>query len=184
LTNVYETAHGFGARHSRTPPRREWSERHGHWTTATAIHKAIGAHGIRKLKSRDAARTGQLPAPAQTIAADDQCEFGRLLKSLAPEFANDADYETIRAMHADFHASAGRLAQCIVTGDSEGVTFELGESGSFEKHSLALSARLADWRITSNTGREPARTGGQPAPCSKLTSWAICFAEALVKRIT
>lgn len=116
-------------------------------TTAAAIREAIRAHGAWKLQFRKAARTGNLPAPVQTIAADDQCAFGQLLQALAPQFENDADYRTIRAMHADFHANAGKLAQHIVAGDTERVSFELCEGGAFERRSLALSARLADWRI-------------------------------------
>ena len=116
-------------------------------TTATAIQKAIGAHAAWKLKFRVAPRTGALPAPVETIAADDQCAFGRLLAALAPELEGDPDFRAVRVLHADFHANAGRLAQVIVAGDSERVAFELGAGGSFEKRALALSARLADWRI-------------------------------------
>ncbi len=125
-------------------------------TTATAIQKAIGAHGTWKLKFRTAARTGVRPAPLQTIAAADQCAFARVWKALAPELEGDAGFAAIRVLHADFHASVGRIAQCIVAGDSARVSFELGEGGSFERCSLALSNRLADWGIKLKYRSRPA----------------------------
>lgn len=133
-------------------------------TTAQAIQRAIGAHGAWKTKFRAAARTGHLPATVQTIAADDQCEFGRLLKALAPDLQDDADFAAIRRMHADFHMRAGRLAQHIVAGDADRVNFELGKDGAFETCSHALSARLADWRIKLKyQGEPPAMPATMPA---------------------
>ncbi len=112
------------------------------------IRKAIGAHGAWKLRLTSAARAGDTSLPVETLKVDDACDFGKWLKSVAPQMAGDPDYARIKDMHRAFHAEAGRLAEMIRDGQAKAALAEMDSTGQFTRRSKDLTEAMTNWRMS------------------------------------
>lgn len=82
------------------------------------ITKAVGAHGVWKMRLRTAIDTGKADANAADVAKDNACAFGQWLYGPAIPAAartND-DYITVRKLHAEFHQCAAKVIECVCHG--------------------------------------------------------------------
>lgn len=111
------------------------------------IRSAIGAHGQWKLRLTAAARSGQGDLDPATISLEDQCAFGKWLKSVEAEMGGDETYDTIVDMHRKFHRNAGDVASLINAGQAETALANLREGSVFSDHSKAMTFAMTDWRL-------------------------------------
>lgn len=110
------------------------------------ITKAIGAHGVWKMRLRTAIESGKADANAADVAKDNVCPFGQWLygPSLSPAVRASLDYATVRRLHADFHKCASKVIECVVVGDkAQADTLMAGE---YNKISGDLTSAMMKWK--------------------------------------
>ena len=85
------------------------------------ITSAIGAHSVWKSHLKEAVSSGNLDVPLETIAADDACQFGRWLVTVAAEARTTyaQQHALVKGRHAHFHERAARVAELATTGHRE-----------------------------------------------------------------
>src|SRR4030067_1327121 len=76
------------------------------------ITKAIGAHGVWKMRLRTAIDSGKADANAADVAKDNACPFGQWLYGAVPQAARTgADHAAGRKLDADFHQCAPKVIE-------------------------------------------------------------------------
>ena len=111
------------------------------------INKAIGAHGMWKVRLKDAISTGKSDANPNMVKADNNCEFGKwLYGSIAPELRNTPTYEIIVQYHAEFHKEAGRILQLALEGKKEDADNGMKASSAFASISSSLTSTMIEWK--------------------------------------
>lgn len=111
-----------------------------------AINKAIGAHGLWKQRLRTAIETGHFDQPLEQVQSDGHCDFGKWLKSLGPEEAQQARGYGIQELHAAFHQEAGRVLALTLQGQRILAEAAMEEGGAFTSTSTQLTMAMMSWR--------------------------------------
>jgi len=111
------------------------------------LMKAIGCHGQWKMKLRTAIGCGKLELSVETIRSSDACEFGNWLRAVKEGDPSDGEFlPKIRALHAEFHKVAARVAELAVQGKQKEAEGILAEGGTFAKASSQLTEAIMDWK--------------------------------------
>lgn len=116
---------------------------------AAALDKAIAAHGMWKRRLKSAMDSGQSDITPQTVAADNNCDFGKWLYSkamLLNTADKGADFETVKKLHADFHRCAATTLDKALKGDREGCECDLSLTGRFTDASTKLTGAMMTWK--------------------------------------
>ena len=79
------------------------------------IDKAVAAHGAWKERLAAAIGSGSSTFDPATVSTDCACDFGKWLHGLG-DGEKGGQFETVRALHADFHAIAGKVLTLATTG--------------------------------------------------------------------
>lgn len=110
------------------------------------IAKAIGAHGVWKMRLKTAIDLGKADAQAVDVAKDNVCAFGQWLygSAIPPAAKASMDYSTVRRLHADFHKCAAKVIECVGTGDKAKAGAML--DGEYHKVSSELTTALMKWK--------------------------------------
>lgn len=112
---------------------------------AASLHEALGAHGVWKMRLRQAVQNGSSPTPIDEVRRDDCCALGRLLhEQLAPPQRAGADYSAVRDLHRQFHETAADALGLAVAGKAAEAT-QLIE-GRFASLSTELGTAITHWR--------------------------------------
>lgn len=106
------------------------------------IEKAIAAHEAWKQRLTAAIDSGSSTFDAATVATDNACDFGKWLYSLG-DGDKGANFESVRSLHADFHALAGRILG-LATGGKKDEAASL-MNGEFSALSGKLVSTLNAW---------------------------------------
>ncbi len=111
------------------------------------INKAIGAHGMWKVRLKNAVATGKTEVPIPKIKVDNQCDFGKWLYGTTITFAdkNSDHYKKVKELHAKFHEIAGKAAELATSGKKEEAEKMINTGGEYAKASAALSAAMMAW---------------------------------------
>lgn len=114
------------------------------------ITKAIGAHGVWKMRLRTAIDSGKADANAADVAKDNVCPFGQwLYGSTVPAAARaSADYTAVRKLHADFHQCAAKVIECVGHGDKAKADALM--AGDYAKISGDLTAAMMKWKAAGH----------------------------------
>jgi len=114
------------------------------------IAKAIGAHGVWKMRLKTAIDLGKADAQAADVAKDNVCAFGQWLygSSMPPAAKASMDYATVRRLHADFHKCAAKVIECVGEGDKAKAGALL--AGEYQKVSSDLSAAMMKWKAAAH----------------------------------
>ncbi|MEI7606345.1 MAG: CZB domain-containing protein [Rhodospirillaceae bacterium] len=111
------------------------------------ITEAIHYHSIWKRRLRLAIDTGKTDIATEELGRDDQCEFGRWLRS--PSFSEaerDGTYEAVCHLHTQFHRVAAATLQMALNGNKEEAERCMDVSGVYSRASRRLIRALSSWR--------------------------------------
>lgn len=115
------------------------------------IDRAIGGHGQWKTRLKSAIRAGQLDTRVETIRVDDECDFGKWLcgRTLTPQDKATTHYRSVKALHAEFHRTAARVAELAVSGRGPEADEMLAFDGEFSRISAKLTQAMMEWKKIS-----------------------------------
>ncbi len=112
------------------------------------IVKAIVAHNKWKADLREAVKTGNIDTTLETIKMDSQCFFGKWLDGpalLPAEKASD-HYKTAKEYHAEFHKTAARVLELVLTGKKSDAEEMMSLGGEYSKISAKLTRSMMAWK--------------------------------------
>jgi methyl-accepting chemotaxis protein len=114
------------------------------------VTKAIGAHGVWKMRLRTAINTGKTDANAADVAKDNACAFGQWLygPTISASARTSPDYAAVRKLHADFHKCASKVIEHVGHGDKTQADAVM--AGDYTKVSHELTAALTKWKSASH----------------------------------
>jgi hypothetical protein len=113
------------------------------------ITKAIGAHGMWKMRLRSAIDSGKADVNSVEVAKDNVCPFGQWLygSTIPTPTRASADYASVRKLHADFHKCASKVLECVALGHkAEADALMVGE---YAKVSGDLTTAMMKWKAAS-----------------------------------
>lgn len=110
------------------------------------INKAVGAHGMWKIRLREAIDTGKSTFTVANVKVDNLCEFGKWLYSLPSAQQTEAHWKTVQTMHAEFHKVASSILAAALSGQKEQAENGLKAGGDFARTSAKLTAAMVAWR--------------------------------------
>lgn len=103
----------------------------------TEIDKAIGAHGMWKMRLRAAIQNQASEYDPVIVAKDDHCEFGRWLHA-HPTLKKHANFRNIQKVHAQFHIEASKVLELALAGNVGDALGAMDDDAPFGKVSLLL----------------------------------------------
>ncbi len=120
----------------------------GHQAT---LKSAIEAHGAWSARLRAAIQSRKLDMPVATIAADNQCQFGKWFYGgdLSTAEKEAANYRTVKQLHAQFHEQAARIAQYAIAGQKEKAESAMSGSSEYANVASALTKVLTKWSASA-----------------------------------
>jgi methyl-accepting chemotaxis protein len=121
------------------------------------ITKAIGAHGAWKHQLKRAIDSGHADVSPETVGADDQCEFGRWLKSRPESERRSEDYRHACQLHTCFHREAGDVLRHALAGRKDEAMRCIAAGGSFTAASEKLTEQMTAWRNHLSHGQATTR---------------------------
>jgi hypothetical protein len=113
---------------------------------ADKITKFVAAHAKWKHHLKMAIDTAQSDETADEVAHDDRCEFGQWLLSLPKGDQSTAQWQKVRALHAEFHKAAANVLAMALAGKKEEAAAEMAFGGNFAKVSANLTVAMTEWR--------------------------------------
>lgn len=118
---------------------------------AREINKAIAAHGVWKVRLRDAIASGASDYKPETVALDNACDFGRWFYAI-PEADRPLEFwAKVKKLHARFHQVAGRVLELALGGKpEEALAMMTDMGGGFVTTSIELTNTLAAWKKVSS----------------------------------
>lgn len=117
---------------------------------AREINKAIGAHGVWKVRLREAIETGKSDHSPEKVGADCECEFGKWFYSIPLADRPAEFWNPIRLVHARFHAEAGRILKLALDGKrDEALDLVTDLRGDFVTSSIEMTTLLSEWKKVS-----------------------------------
>jgi hypothetical protein len=113
------------------------------------ITKAIGAHGMWKMRLRSAINSGKIDADPAEVAKDNHCAFGQWLNgsSIAADARASADYAAVHRLHADFHKCASKVLACVASGHKDQASALM--AGEYDKISGELTTAMMKWKAAN-----------------------------------
>ncbi len=112
------------------------------------INKAIGAHGMWKARLRSAVDTGKSEFAVETVAKDNQCDFGKWLygSTLTAADKGSPEYKAVKELHAKFHLSASKVLRDALGGKKADAEAQLAPTGEFASISGQLTRAMTAWK--------------------------------------
>lgn len=117
-------------------------------TTIDEINKAIGAHGLWKMRLRSAIDTGKSDFSVANVRPDNLCEFGKWLYALPAADKNSEQFKKVKDLHAQFHEEAAAVIALAVGGKKHEAEMAIAPGGTFTKISSKLTAAMIAWGKT------------------------------------
>lgn len=112
-------------------------------TIKEEVQKAMGVHGLWKVRLKDAINTGKSEFKTTTVCQDNQCAFGQWLYGLNPRMQNLKRWQCVKTAHADFHREAARVLELALTGKkADALNAMSGPAAPFERASTKLVMEL------------------------------------------
>lgn len=118
---------------------------------AREINKAIGAHGVWKVRLREAIESGTSDHSPETVGADSACEFGKWLYAI-PVAERPAEFwGQVQKVHARFHQEAGKILRLALEGKrDEALELTTDMRGDFVTASIEMTDVLSRWKKVSS----------------------------------
>lgn len=113
-----------------------------------AIDSAINAHGLWKIRLKDAIAQKSSSFLVENVKVDDKCDFGKWLYSFPESDKASNDYQNIKTLHASFHQLAAEILELAVSGKTDEAIKALGLGSQFSMISGKLTMALNRWKET------------------------------------
>lgn len=110
------------------------------------ITKYIGQHSAWKARLREAIDKGSHSWNVPDVRRDDQCEFGKWLRSLPSSARSNEHCQNVENLHADFHREAARVLELVDTGKKDQADEAMDLKGSFTAASTKLTQEMMQWK--------------------------------------
>lgn len=114
-------------------------------TLKEQIKAAIAAHGAWKVRLKQAIENGNSDFKPDIVKLDNQCDFGKWLYSATPEVKQSSFYDAVKKLHAEFHATAGKVLLLAVTGQKAEAEKAYGLGSDYAKISALLTNEMMKW---------------------------------------
>jgi hypothetical protein len=108
-----------------------------------AIKKAIGSHGMWKIRLEQAIETQTSEFEVDFVRSCHNCEFGKWLDGDKSELSKYDFYKTVYDMHKNVHIKTADVMELALSGQKEKAT-ELLE-GDFMQSSMTLVGEMMKW---------------------------------------
>lgn len=112
------------------------------------IEAAIAAHAMWKLKLKAAIDGGQMPDIA-TVAADNQCQFGKWLYSATHTGPHAAHFAKVKQLHAEFHRATAGVLNELKAGKVKSADAAIAPGTPFFDVSSKLTMALVAWKAAA-----------------------------------
>lgn len=117
---------------------------------AREINKAIGAHGVWKVRLREAIESGVSDYVPETVAADSACEFGKWMYNIPAAERPVEFWEKVQKVHAQFHQEAGKILKLALEGKRDQALEMMNDlRGEFVTTSIEMTTILSEWKKVS-----------------------------------
>lgn len=110
-----------------------------------AIVKAIAAHGQWKNRLHEAIATGQSAFRVAQVRVDNVCDFGQWLQTLSLTEKQSPHYQTVQALHVQFHREAAQVLELALRGHQAEAEHAMARGGNFAKVSAQLTLAMTKW---------------------------------------
>ncbi|MHC4990429.1 MAG: CZB domain-containing protein [Planctomycetota bacterium] len=112
----------------------------------TQITHAIASHAEWKYHLRQAIKTGESMWTVPTVRLDDQCEFGRWLRSLPPEDRAGTHWKQVSDRHRAFHLAAAKVLALALEGRRREAEDAIAPTSEFADVSKRLTLAMMAWQ--------------------------------------
>lgn len=114
---------------------------------AREINKAIGAHGVWKVRLREAVELGTSDYRPEKVAADCECDFGKWLYAIPPTERPREFWDKVQGVHARFHKEAGEILKLALIGKRDEALAKITDlRGEFVSTSIEMTTILSEWK--------------------------------------
>jgi methyl-accepting chemotaxis protein len=112
------------------------------------VEKAIRAHGMWKTRLQQAIETGKMEVAVSDVSVDNVCAFGKWFygPSIPETVKHSPQYLQIKEMHAEFHKTAGKVADLALKNHKREAEQLMATNGEFSKISFKLTSALLSWK--------------------------------------
>ena len=112
------------------------------------IDKAIGNHGMWKLRLKAAIDSGRLETPIEYIRGDRECPFGKWLHgpTITPATRASVHFARVTTLHARFHQTTAHVAELATTGHGDQAAVEITGAGEFSRAHREMAAAMEEWK--------------------------------------
>ena len=109
------------------------------------IANGLNSHGDWKQRLIDAINTGKSDWEPHLVCKDNQCEFGKWLYSCDETAKKSPHYETVRALHADFHRAAAEILTLALANEKPAALKAISTGSPYLVTSTKLTQELMAW---------------------------------------
>lgn len=110
------------------------------------ITKYIGQHSAWKARLREAIDKGSHEWKVGDVRRDDQCEFGKWLRTLPPSARSNEHCQNVEKLHATFHQEAAGVLELVDAGKKTQADEAMGLKGAFTAASTKLTQEMTQWK--------------------------------------
>jgi hypothetical protein len=114
--------------------------------TKEAIDAALSAHAQWRKRLENAISAGQSEFKVNIVKRDNSCQFGQWLYGLPQGDKKSEDFNKVKALHADFHKTAGEILELALAGKKEEALKKLEYSGQYGQVTGKLILALNAWK--------------------------------------
>jgi len=110
------------------------------------ITKAISAHGMWKVRLKDAINKQSSEFEVNHVRTPHHCELGKWLNSEKASLLKFPDYSKVFDLHAKVHEEPARIMQLALAGKKDEASHALGLGSSFANLSAHLTQAMMHWK--------------------------------------
>ena len=110
------------------------------------IQQAIAAHGMWKVRLKQALRSGIADQEPATVRLDDQCVFGKWLRGCDAALQRTPFHAAVRQLHAEFHKVSAEVYTHLKAGRRADAEALLAPHGAWTEASVRLTAKMVEWQ--------------------------------------
>jgi hypothetical protein len=105
----------------------------------------LDAHAAWKAKLREFIAGRGDPLDPSIVCRDDKCLLGQWIYGDGQQLSGDAEFLTLKDVHAQFHQCAGEIVTCTIQGDKRGASSRLGgEFGALTSRTITQIKKLRE----------------------------------------